>query len=347
MEHYSILDPGLSPVTPQTPPPKNDMPEAAVPAPEAPREQMRFPGEDGGRSLAEMALRDLNAALQLLAERAQYITGASGAAIALREGKEMICRATAGSSAPGLGTHLQVDSGLSGESVRLRQIMRCNDVETDSRVNRESCRALGIGSVMVMPLVWEAEVNGIFELFSATANAFEERDVAALERLAEMIQTAVEHAEAAQRAQKQIAGEKDATQPSQGQAKVEAKVAPRARPVPPVPAALAEVLPDPIDATEGSAAEQSEPPLLLRERGNIGQCQTCGFPVSEGRVLCLDCEKSLPPDKRPIAVPVVSEVPEFRSQLALPEEESWLQSHMYMIGTLLVVAIAIVVLLWR
>ena len=43
-----------------------------------------FPGEDGGRSLAEVAQRDLDAALQLLADRAQYITGASGAAIALR-----------------------------------------------------------------------------------------------------------------------------------------------------------------------------------------------------------------------------------------------------------------------
>src|ERR1039458_35747 len=44
----------------------------------------RFPGEDGGRSLAEMAHSDLDAALQLLAERAQYIPGSSGAAIALR-----------------------------------------------------------------------------------------------------------------------------------------------------------------------------------------------------------------------------------------------------------------------
>ncbi len=55
----------------------------------------RFPVEDGGRTLAEMAHQDLDAALQLLAERAQYITGASGAAIALRrsEHNDMICRA--------------------------------------------------------------------------------------------------------------------------------------------------------------------------------------------------------------------------------------------------------------
>src|SRR5580658_7999439 len=47
----------------------------------------RFPGEDVGHSMAEMAQRDLDAALQLLADRAQYITGAGGAAIALRLGE--------------------------------------------------------------------------------------------------------------------------------------------------------------------------------------------------------------------------------------------------------------------
>ena len=78
---------------------------------------VRFPGEDGGRSLAEMAQRDLDAALQLLADRAQYITGASGAAIALRRsGKnDMLCRASTGPIAPELGALLSTEFGLSGE----------------------------------------------------------------------------------------------------------------------------------------------------------------------------------------------------------------------------------------
>src|SRR5581483_9797429 len=124
----------------------------ATPQPGAPSGLLRFPAEDDGRSLTNMAQRDLDAALQLLAQRAQYITAASGAAVALREQGEMICRASAGTSAPGLGTHLQTDSGLSGESVRTRQILRCDNSDTDSRVNRETCQALGIASVVVMPL---------------------------------------------------------------------------------------------------------------------------------------------------------------------------------------------------
>ena len=168
------------------------------------REALRFPGEDGGKSLSEMAQRDLDATLQLLAERAQYITGASGAAIALRQGENMVCCASAGPSAPEMGAHLQIDSGLSAESVRTRKILICEDAENDPRVNRDSCRAFGIASVVVMPLVREEEVYGVFELLSGRPRAFEERDYVALNRLAEMIQTAVEHAEAARRAETEL-----------------------------------------------------------------------------------------------------------------------------------------------
>jgi len=160
----------------------------------------RFPGEDGGRSLAEMAHSDLDAALQLLVERAQYITGANGAAIALRRGQhnDMLCRASVGTSAPQLGALLSMEHGLSGECARTQQVLRCDDAERDPRLNRDGCRQLGIASVVVMPIVSEQQVLGIFELFSGKPRAFEERDISALQRLSEMVETAVKHAVATQ-----------------------------------------------------------------------------------------------------------------------------------------------------
>lgn len=152
--------------------------------------------EDHRRSLADLAQRDLDAALQLLAERAQYITAASGAAIALRRGDhhDMLCRASAGSNAPELGAILSMDYGLSGESVRTRQLLRCDDVSTDSRVNHEVCRRLGIASVVVMPIVSDDQTLGVFELLSGKPRAFEERDLSALRRLSELVEHAVKHA---------------------------------------------------------------------------------------------------------------------------------------------------------
>src|SRR6478672_11128353 len=211
MDTYSILDKspsqaalGIAPSSTVFSTPASATGGAAA-APAMAREALRFPGEDGGKSLSEMAQRDLDATLQLLAERAQYITGASGAAIALRQGESMVCCASAGPSAPEMGAHLQIDSGLSAESVRTLKILICEDAENDPRVNRASCRAFGIASVVVMPLVRDEEVYGVFELLSGRPRAFEERDFLALNRLAEMIQTAVEHAEAARRAETELA----------------------------------------------------------------------------------------------------------------------------------------------
>lgn len=348
---------------------------------------VRFPGEDGGRSLAEMAQRDLDAALQLLADRAQYITGATGAAIALRRsGKnDMLCRASTGPIAPELGALLSTEFGLSGESVRTRQPLRCDDAERDVRVNRDVCRQMGIASVVVMPVVNDDEVLGVFELFSGKANAFGARDVSAVQRLSEMVETAVRLAQAAESLPERlkmqqasapaakdadvledqnlagqvledvvleepvledsvledsvletpapvakITAEKSAQESASSAAKVPAE---QGRPVSELKAAAplpveakvptssansgqalsqrpledasaieqkaavapakkplfwSAALAPAADAGKAEEADQSHVPPVLR---SLRKCESCGFPVSAGRALCVECEE--------------------------------------------------------
>jgi putative methionine-R-sulfoxide reductase with GAF domain len=344
---FSTLDRTSVQAGPKLVPPerlRSDSPTSAVVEP------VRFPPEDGGRSLSEMARRDLAATLQLLAERAQYITGASGAAIALRKDGEMVCRASAGSSAPTLGAQLHVNSGLSAESVRSRRILRCDNAELDPRVNQESCRALGISSVVVLPLIAEEDVNGVFELFSDRAYAFAERDITALERIAEMIQTAVEHAEAAERVERivgQGAGgwDKETVNKDRERAsalEAETRVAPVVRDTVRNSDALS---PKTSNGTSGQTPAELQtdehqsdgsPLVVPSERGNIGSCESCGFPVSAGRKLCLDCESSHPSDGVNAA---------FLSSITIPRE-NWLHLNRYLIGTLLIAAVTIAVLVW-
>jgi hypothetical protein len=312
-----------------------------------------------------MAQRDLDAALQLLAERAQYITGASGAAIALRDGETMICCASAGPSAPELGAHLQIDTGLSAESVRTKKTLRCDDAANDPRVNRESCVTFGIASVVVMPLVRGEEVYGVFELLSGKPRAFEERDLVALQRLAEMIETAVEHAEAARRAEKELGQPQTAALSAQkGNTEVNpAKpvLGPKAKPelataaplnspkpaaAPAAKAALAEILevsaPE-VPTPEATAADINQPrPGPSIAFGNVGVCAACGFPVSQGRKFCLDCEAANPTANAPSDQPA-----EFFGQLSDDSDPSWVRSHVYLIATVLIVAATVVVLIWR
>jgi putative methionine-R-sulfoxide reductase with GAF domain len=134
---------------------------------------------------------DLAAALRLIAERALTFTQAAGAAIALTEGEEMVCHASAGSAAPSLGARFQVGSGFSGECVRTGRLSRCEDSETDPRVDREACRALGIGSMVAVPIRLGQKVIGIIELFSASPHAFGANEDIVLQRLAETVLAAV------------------------------------------------------------------------------------------------------------------------------------------------------------
>ncbi len=139
---------------------------------------------------------DLAGALQLIAERAQTLVRASGAAIALADADPnfMVCRASSGPDAPPVGARLQVGSGFSGECVRTGTLLRCDDTEVDDRVDRESCRALGIRSMLAAPVRVGEKSVGILEVFSGQPNTFSETESKALQRLTETVLAAVNRA---------------------------------------------------------------------------------------------------------------------------------------------------------
>jgi len=134
---------------------------------------------------------DLEPAISAITERAQHLTGATGAAIALRTGDEIVCRARAGRTAPDLGVRLQTESGISAEAVRSGEIMLCHDAERNPRVDLASCRRLGVRSILVSPLRHYRRTLGIFEVLSSSPGAFDEGDVATMQLLSSMMVAAI------------------------------------------------------------------------------------------------------------------------------------------------------------
>jgi len=128
---------------------------------------------------------DLNSALRVISERARTLLRGAGAAIALIERGPMMCRASIGSGGPPLGTHVDIDTGFSGECVRTGRSLRCDDTENDSRVDAVICRRLGVRSIVAAPIRYQREVVGLVEVFSPQSFAFDEGDLAVLERLAQ------------------------------------------------------------------------------------------------------------------------------------------------------------------
>jgi putative methionine-R-sulfoxide reductase with GAF domain len=144
---------------------------------------------------------DLEPAISAITERAQHLTGATGAAIALRNGDEIVCRARAGRTAPDLGIRLQTDAGISAEAVRSGEIMLCHDAERNPRVDLASCRRLGVRSILVSPLRHYRRTLGVFEVLSSSPGAFDEGDVATMQLLSSMMVAAISRISTLHRAQ--------------------------------------------------------------------------------------------------------------------------------------------------
>ncbi len=130
---------------------------------------------------------DLEPGISIIAEKAQTMTGATGAAIALRHGSEIVCRARTGRTAPDLGVRLQTDRGLSAECVRTGEVLLCNDAATNPRVDWYSCSRLGVRSILVAPLRHLRRTLGVFEVLSSRPHAFDQDDVATMQFLSGMM----------------------------------------------------------------------------------------------------------------------------------------------------------------
>jgi hypothetical protein len=145
-----------------------------------------IPGQDS--DLEEI---DFQAALQLIAERAQVIAGASGAAIAIGDSHGMVCRASCG-AAPDRGVAVTPGRGLSGHCLSTAEIVYCADTQSDPRIDATAARQLGLGSIVIVPVFAEGQLAGLFQVLAPRPHGFNSRQLTRLERFSELLGTAIE-----------------------------------------------------------------------------------------------------------------------------------------------------------
>jgi N-acetylmuramoyl-L-alanine amidase/putative methionine-R-sulfoxide reductase with GAF domain len=160
----------------------------------------------------------LDEVLQLVAERALTLTGADGVAIAMAEDNAIVCRAAAGTVAPEPGARLDPKSGFSGACLRSGGIVRCDDSESDPRVNVQVCRRLGTRSIVAVPIASAHGTIGLLEAFSSEPHGFNDSDVRSLKLLAELILAAMQPEEENRLAEisQRLVAEKSVEAPSRG-----------------------------------------------------------------------------------------------------------------------------------
>lgn len=131
------------------------------------------------------------AALGRIVVSAQNLTEASGAAIALGTEQSMVCVARSGTFAPPLGSEFDGRSGLSGECIRNRDSVICMNAAADPRVDYNACMALGVRSMVYLPLLSQDRVAGVLAVFSSKPQHFSHRDLNCLRWTDQLISEAI------------------------------------------------------------------------------------------------------------------------------------------------------------
>src|ERR1700739_298907 len=122
----------------------------------------------------------LDEVLQLICDRALAITAADGVLIALADGSGLACRASSGSFLVERGTHLTPASGFLAECLESGAIVRCDDGETDARVEFDLTKILGASASVLIPLRGRYARLGVMQAFSSTPFGLCDSDIRSL-----------------------------------------------------------------------------------------------------------------------------------------------------------------------
>lgn len=134
---------------------------------------------------------DLAEVMTFVTEQTLSLVNADGAAIELAEGEDMVYRSTAGAARDMLGLRLAQQGSFSGMCVGTGVALRCDDTESDPRVDQDACRSIGFRSMIVIPLKNDSMTIGVLKVVASQPNRFGDMDVALLELVSGFLTTSI------------------------------------------------------------------------------------------------------------------------------------------------------------
>lgn len=143
------------------------------------------PSDTTKHQLQETAVGD---ELAVITQRAQTFTGASAAAVAMRDEAtgEILCQARSGAGAPAIGSAVGAGT-FTAQCILSGKELRCDDAETDPRVDFYAVRSMNIRSIVVIPVKDGKHVIGVLSVFAPVPRIFTITHVAVLKTMADQI----------------------------------------------------------------------------------------------------------------------------------------------------------------
>jgi GAF domain len=133
---------------------------------------------------------DLDRAMLMIAAHAVRVSNASGVAIALLEGNELVYRAGSGSAANDVGRHVPAVLSVCASDAR-KEILKVENAEMDSRVEAEVCRQFGVNSILMLPIYKQQVLVGVLQVQFTDAHAFLDRELRAYRLMLNLLEDAI------------------------------------------------------------------------------------------------------------------------------------------------------------
>jgi hypothetical protein len=120
---------------------------------------------------------DLDGAVHLISERARDVANATGIAIGLLKGDQLVYRAGSGSAVAYIGRHVMATLNVSAHNEVSGEILRVENTQTDARIEAAICRQFGAKALLILPIYYDRAVAGVLEVLFSEAHAFQDREV--------------------------------------------------------------------------------------------------------------------------------------------------------------------------
>jgi hypothetical protein len=136
---------------------------------------------------------DMNGVMHLIAGRARNVAHATGAAIGLLKGDQLVYRAGSGSAATFAGLHLTAILSVSAKTEQKGEILRVEDAQTDAGIGGAICHQFGAKSLLILPIYHERVLGGVLQVFFNEAHAFQDRELCAYQSMASLVGEVTTH----------------------------------------------------------------------------------------------------------------------------------------------------------
>jgi predicted DNA-binding protein (UPF0251 family)/putative methionine-R-sulfoxide reductase with GAF domain len=138
---------------------------------------------------------DVDGAMDLIAVRARNVANATGIAIGLLKGDQLVYRAGSGSAASYVGQHVMATLCVSVHNTASSEILCVENAQTDKRIEAAICRQFGAQSLLILPIYHDRAVAGVLDVLFNEAHAFQHREVLTYRLMAALVGEAMSYAE--------------------------------------------------------------------------------------------------------------------------------------------------------